>query len=268
MGAIIDPEKKNDILPFLKTNFGKISQRKMARKVGVGKTSVNRWCSELGLKHVKHTVNEDFFDRINKESAYVLGYLFADGNINWNPEKGYQSVTITASEKDHEHLEKIRNIISSTKPLLYSEKTRSYRLIANSKKLCKVLMKLGLVPSKSLIVEFPEIPKKYLRHFIRGVIDGDGTVRYVKRKRSPYFEISISSGSHSFLKSVSAILNEHVGIDAGIRKVGKNTYLLQYSCSRGKKLAEWIYHDSGMFLVRKFKHYEAINAKGGGLVPW
>ena len=148
MGKIISSTQKENILHFIRSNFGKISQREIARKLNIGKTTVNRWLEELGLKFKKHTVNEHFFDELNENSAYLLGYIYADGNIAWNPEKGYQALTITAAAKDKDHLERIRGLLSSTKPLLFSQKTNSYRLVANNKNLCKRLMMLGVFPRK------------------------------------------------------------------------------------------------------------------------
>ncbi len=262
MGAVISLQKKKKLLTFIQSNFGKVSEREMARMTGIGKTTVNRWCRESGLNPIKHTVNDNFFNKWSNDMSYILGYVFADGNVNWNLEKSYWAFTITASEKDYAHIERIRKLLSSTKPLLYAEKTKSYRLIVNNKRLCQKLMKLGIVPQKSLIAKFPEIPEKYLRHFIRGIIDGDGTVRYVNRKRSSYFEIQISSGSLEFLKKMVETINKKIGIDAKIRKINKNTSLVQYSCSRGKKLADWIYADTKLFLDRKFQQYKlALRAK-------
>lgn len=262
MGAIIQPSDKKKMLPFIKSNFGKLSEREMARRLGIGKTTVNRWCKELGLFVRKDTVNENFFKMWTSSMAYILGYIFTDGNINWEPEKSYRSLTITASGKDMHHLERIRKIMKSTKELLYSKNTKSYRLIVNSKTICMDLMKFGLTPKKSLSVKFPKIPEKFLSHFIRGIIDGDGNVRYVKRKRSPYFEITISSGSESFLKGMATKLSS-IGIDGRVRK--QNVFILQYSCRRGLNLAKWIYKDKNLCLDRKFQQYEiALRAKGGG----
>lgn len=255
MAAILDPKVKQTSIPFIKANFGRISQREIARKLEIGKTTVNRWCRELNLIYKKHTVNENFFDKWNETMSYILGYIFTDGNVAWNESKSYWSLTITTAEKDKEHLEKMREIILSTKPLLYSEKTKSFRLIAVNKKLCQKLMKLGVVPKKSLIVKFPQVPKRYLRHFIRGVIDGDGTVRYVDRKRSPYFVIQIVSGSRKFLYKLAHNIKNEITICAKVRKYSGHCFVVSYTCTRGKKLAEWIYKDTDLFLVRKFEKY-------------
>jgi len=256
MSVIISKGKKNEHLKYIKANFHKYSQREIARKLNLGKTTVNTWAREEGLKFKKDTVNNKFFDEFNENSIYILGFIFADGNVAWNPKKGYYTLTITASEKDIEHLEKIRKIMSSTKPLLYAVKTKSYRLIVNDKELCRRLMYLGVIPKKSLIVKFPKIPKEYLRHFIRGVIDGDGNVRYVERSRSSYFEITIASGSQVFCEGFIKAIKENLGINANIRNVGQNTKIIQYSCSRGEKLAEYIYSKANIFLERKHNEYE------------
>lgn len=254
----ITQDEKTRYLQVILSNFNKISQRKIAKMLGLGKTTVNRWSREIGLVFKRHTVNETFFDEFSETSTYLLGLIYADGNIAWNPEKGYYSLTITASEKDKAHLENIRNLLSSTKPLLYAPKTKSYRLIVNNKNLCQRLMHLGVTPRKSLTVKFPEIQEIYLRHFIRGVIDGDGNLRYVSRKRSPYFEITIASGSLEFCKGIVKAIKESLGIGANIRKVAKNVYVIQYSCSRGEKLAKYIYQDTTIFLNRKNLEYKKL----------
>lgn len=265
MGAIIDPGKKQMLLPFIKENFGKLSDREMARKLGIGKTAVNRWCKELGLQHIKHSANENYFSKWSPEMAYILGIVFSDGNISWNVKKSYNALTITAAEKDKDHLEKIRLKLESTKPLLYSTQTESYRLIINSKKICQILMKFGVVPNKSLIVKFPKVPKKYLKDFIRGIIDGDGTVRYVNRKKSPYFEITVSSGSKNFLESLVKEIST-IGVLTKLRKSQGNTYIAQYSCQRGLKLASWIYKDADLYLSRKYEQFAVVqDARGGDM---
>src|SRR3989338_7818201 len=248
--------QKLEYLPFIKEKFGTLSEREIAKRLKLGKTTINRWSRELGFMPIKHTVNESFFDDLNEKSVYLLGYIYADGNINWNIDKSYWALTITASAKYKNHLETIRNILSSTKPLLYSHKTNSYSLIANSKKLCQNLIELGVVPRKSLIVKFPNLPNNnLLRHFIRGIIDGDGNVRYVNRKRSPYFEITIASGSRAFCEGLIKAVKENAGISANIREVNKNLHIIQYSCSRGEKLAKFVYSEANIFLERKYLPY-------------
>ncbi len=113
--------------------FGKISQREIARRLKIGKTTVNKWAKSLGFSFKKHTADEGYFRSTSPEMFYVLGYISADGNVSWNRDKKYNALTITAAEKDVDHLEKIRKLLKSTKPLLYSGSTKSYRLIVDCK---------------------------------------------------------------------------------------------------------------------------------------
>ena len=123
--------------------------------------------------------------------------------------------------------------------------------------MCIRLMRLGVIPRKSLIVKSPkDINKNHVNHFIRGVIDGDGSIRYVNRKRSPYFEIQICSGSKRFSKGLADTIKKNVGIDCKIRKAKENLYVLGYTCSRAKQLADYIYSDATLFLNRKHKPYK------------
>lgn len=236
--------------------FGKISQREIARRLNVGKTTVNRWAKDLGFYFRKHTVNDNYFKNLSPDMAYILGYVSADGSVAWDVFKGYYGLTITAAEKDKNHLEKTRLIMKSTKPLLYSGPTKSYRLIVNNKQICKDLMKFGIVPRKSLIIKFPDLPKLYLKDFIRGYIDGDGSLRYFNRPRSPYFELLVCSGSRDFIVTLEEKIFQQLNINSRVTKTKNNCFLLRYSCQRGLKLAQWIYEDASLYLPRKFIIYQ------------
>src|SRR3990170_2684303 len=82
---------------FIKANFDKYSQREIARKLAIGKTTVNNWSKTVGLIYKKHTSNENYFNKWSSEMAYILGYIAADGSVAWDPNKGYYNLTITAS---------------------------------------------------------------------------------------------------------------------------------------------------------------------------
>ena len=260
--ATIAPEIKKELLLILRASFGVASQRKIARKLGLGKTTVNRWNAEMGLRYHKFSCDVPFFDTWTEESAYVLGYVSTDGNVQCDPVASRWGLTITASEKDVDHLERVRQLLKITKPLLYASKTRSYRMIIANRILAEKLVKLGVVPHKSLIAEFPRIPPQHLRHFIRGVVDGDGSVSYFDRPRSPYFAIRIYSGSQRFLVGAEAAISAQTNISARVYNAHPgNAYVLDYTCSRAERLGAWLYADSHIFLDRKHKAFATMKAK-------
>ena len=92
MANKISLNQKRKYLSFIKVNFSRLSGREIARILQIGKTTVNRWSRELGLEYQKNTVDENFFNELNEKSSYLLGYIFADGNIAWDTKKGYYCI--------------------------------------------------------------------------------------------------------------------------------------------------------------------------------
>ena len=82
--------------------------------------------------------------------------------------------------------------------------------------MCTDLMKLGVVPRKSLIAEMPNINKSLVRHFIRGYFDGDGNISYTVNGH-----ISLSwniVGGETILTAFCKILNSE-DISCSIYKI-------------------------------------------------
>lgn len=137
----------------------------------------------------KYKLNENYFEKIDsKDKAYFLGLLFADGCNAISRTQKHCSIIISLQEQDKEILQKFMNIVSPNKPLQLINNIngqKQYRFVINSKKWSNDLIKLGCVPNKSLVLQFPtekQVPKELQSHFIRGYFDGDGCVWNGKRK--------------------------------------------------------------------------------------
>src|SRR3989344_2065110 len=135
--------------------------------------------------HNRYQFNKDFFKTWTPEMAYVLGFIYADGNIMDSVISRTQYVSFDSV--DREIIEKIKIALSSnhtiqikpeklvTHPNGTYKSKRGFRLRIGSREIFSDLLKLGLVPRKSLVTEFPEdIPVDCLGHFMRGYFDGDG----------------------------------------------------------------------------------------------
>lgn len=131
------------------------------------------------------TINKSFFKFWTPQMAYVLGFIYADGNLsegkkrNPNLRNSSASLRCSIEQKSPEILEKIKSLMGCDKRL-YKIKNRPrgyiYRLDLNDEEIYEDLLRLGLMPAKSLKLQFPEIPPDCVRHFIRGCWDGDGSV--------------------------------------------------------------------------------------------
>lgn len=216
--------------------------------------------------HSKYTVNQNYFEKIDNEwKAYWLGFLYADGCIVKQTEKGKKknSLSVCLSVKDEEHIEKFSKSIQSNAPI--KVKKTNYKncycakIIINNKKICEDLINLGCVPRKSLILTFPDtkkVPKELIRHFIRGYFDGDGCIHINKEKKNIRINFI---GTLSFLTELQLILEEECDFRrVKIQKKGK-AYSLQYGYMRGiENFYNYLYKNSNIVLNRKFEEFNSI----------
>ncbi len=190
--------------------------------------------------------------------AYILGWLFSDGNIT--PDK--RTFRIKLAFKDKEILEKIRSVLMSNCPikkirqLVPSKKyISSYALLRiNSRKLCDDLISLGCIPNKMHKFRIPRMPRPFLRHFIRGYFDGDGSIMF---NYPNTIKICFVGSNESFILSITQVINKELGIPNNFKKVGKNLWTCRYYGNNARTICFWMYKDCGeMFLKRKMLRFK------------
>ena len=162
----------------------------------------------------KHKINDNFFSSWSDKMAYVLGVIYTDGNISYNqaPHAKKKYLRLSVAQKEPEILDKILLLMDSDYPIRkrtvkdgFKVSEINYFDIQNDL-LCSDLIKLGVTPKKSLTVKFPNIPEPYIRHFIRGCWDGDGSIS--KGAESSSYSASFVSGSYAFIFSLINYLKE------------------------------------------------------------
>lgn len=201
--------------------------------------------------------DKGFFKRWSPELSYILGFLFADGNII-RTKRNTHFVSLYTVDKNI--ILSIRNLIKSNHKIS-SKKSKTgvvYSIQIGSFELFNDLCLLGLTPNKAKRMKLPKLPKEYQKDFIRGYFDGDGCVwvGFTNAKRKKHTNVMLSSftsASHEFLYALSDTL-KRFGLTGGslFRAKNGNYSRLQYSTINTLKLYKIMYNESDkLFLLRK-----------------
>lgn len=203
----------------------------------------------------KYILNEAFFNHKSIELNWFLGWLVTDGNIS------KKNAAISFELKDKEPLEIFNKLISNNTKIINTRKQKYYKIIYNSKNLKDKLNKMGIRPAKTFNVEIPDISLNYLPHFVRGCIEGDGSIIIRnKNKLAPNLIVTLVSGSISFITELQNLIPFESKI---IKPKNRNYYILVFYGRNAKFLCNWIYKDSkDLRLTRKYnKFLEYLNLR-------
>ncbi len=237
------------------------SLEKTAIKFNASSAGIAYWMRKRGIKinkqggsKNKFHVKESYFEVINNQSAYWLGFLFADGNV-YRGKQGYK-LTLRLSKKDYSHLKLFKKHIGSNNNIkfevrnLKSKKYECVSLVISSKKLVLDLIKLGCIPNKSLILKRPNLKPKFIKHFIRGYFDGDGCLyRYGKNKHNKVWFVL---GTLNVLNYIKNNLCKECKISGNkIYKSGKIYRLAFNKQEFVDKIQNYLYDKTKLFLKRK-----------------
>lgn len=207
-------------------------------------------------------LNHAFFAHIATESqAYWLGFLTADGCIC-----GGNKVAMCLSQKDQPHLEAFRDAVSSSHaitvvsrrvPAVISGRqvgsvgSLTCALSFRSNQMVADLANLGIGPRKSLNAAAWVGPSALMRHYWRGLVDGDGTLCV---ERAPRVALV---GSSAVVEAFCEWGRSVSGSAASVRPKGK-IWQVEFGYAHAKSLASALYEGASVFLPRKKVIADAI----------
>lgn len=240
------------------------TNKELSIKFGLHRTTIQRILKKNNIKlrdqsitSKKYEINEFFFRNINNQNkAYILGLIYADGNLYKN------QIEITLTESDKSLLEAVgAKIYFSVPPLKWRDgretKNRKnkpqYRLLITNKTIANDLRSIGLIENKSLKIRLPNIPENLYSHFIRGFFDGDGCLHISRYKENN--RISIISNP-AFLEDIKNVIEKTLKIRCynNPKTITVNSLNI-YGNLQLKKFLNWLYNDAELKLERKFKKY-------------
>ena len=134
-------------------------------------------------------IKEDFFEVIDsEEKAYFLGLLFTDGSISKPERTRSSSIRLQLKESDIKIIEIFKNILNIESKIYYDKRKNKESVVIGfrNQKMVNDLAKFGIIPNKTYLTNhLPEVPKKILKDFLRGLLDGDGSI-YQETKTKKY----------------------------------------------------------------------------------
>jgi len=222
------------------------------------------------LNHIqsRYTYNAQAFDELDGESAYWLGFIYADGNMYNN------RLTICLQARDRYVLEHFRSFMQADISLHYRPRTNAYAVSIGNPYLAARLKMLGVVPRKARKIRYPEVISELGLDgaFIRGYFDGDGWIAIGKRST---LRLGFAS-NRDFLDGITTVIEGKLAIVkptffANKRKHRNGYYgSINYSGREDiKKIVDFMCSDMGFFMERKlgkfYKLYMQLENKKGRL---
>lgn len=207
-----------------------------------------RTLSEARRNACDYSINEKVFEKIDTPaSAYWLGVMYSDGYISkTNQYTNYFGLTV--ANCDIEWLYSFQRFLETTSKIKtytqgqsgYSPGTLYSRLLIGNNKIVEDLEKWGVVEHKTFLTQsIPNI--QYKDDFIRGVVDGDGSLR------SDCASIRIY-GNYNFLKDIG----EYLGYNYRLTP-DKAIFCLSFSeYGASRNLENRLYNGAEYYLQRKY----------------
>ncbi len=249
-------------LQFLEENIKKLTYKEMGKYIHRTPASIQSKIRYLPFqqKIKKHSVNSHFFKKWSIEMAYVLGFIGADGNICHSG----RAHTLHIACDDKDVIEKIRGVLDYKGPIHL--KYRPNGKISYSLRICDPIIfndlnKLGVTERKSLTFTPPKIPAEFIRHFIRGYFDGDGSVSVRNIKYPSKLTVSIYTASihmayylhKTLLLSLGDIYQGNILTYLAHQKTPYYTIHLGHKGS--VKLFTYMYTNTTLYLERKYQKF-------------
>lgn len=215
-----------------------------------------------GVNQRRYFLNESFFLEQSHDLGYILGMLGSDGCVAQNRNMIY----IELQRQDREILEKINTVIKNDRPVKDYETGRGYensKIYFYSKMVKDELATYNIIPNKTYesSYKFPDkLKKEFYPDYIRGLFDGDGSIKARTGYNVPIWQID--SSSKEIVKKIQEYLNEF-NIKTTIHEIPKvNISIYRILCSNitgCKHIFNIMYYPNvNLYMKRKYDKYVSL----------
>jgi hypothetical protein len=209
------------------------SVAKLAKIYSVNQWSIKNLLVKNGVairsfNDLKIKFDESFFFAQTPETYYFWGFMLGDGCLIQH-KQGHRYITITVKENDESILRQFCEWLH-LEPARIKHGTNNYgtkysRLEVYGNFFKKDFSQFGLVPRKTYNPVIPNIPEEYVRPFLLGLIDADGSVAWHKAMtsnkfpdRKQQYEHSIQLIGHPLIMDWATQQMEEIGYSGNINE--------------------------------------------------
>lgn len=159
----------------------------LSRKLGLSEGTISNRLKEYGIELRKKNPNpntkipfdEEFFFTDSDKLYYMLGFALGDGTVSYLSEtRAFLQYNIIS--KDDSILKNFCDWIGLKHSFIKYYRNNYIASFTITRNWIKKLSKYGLVPNKTYYPVVPNIPLEFIKPFIIGLIDADGTVEWRK----------------------------------------------------------------------------------------
>lgn len=202
----------------------------------------------------------------SSDIAYAIGLIATDGNLS----KDKRHISLTSTDKlllkTFKKCLGIKNRICHNPSGSYSQKP-AYKVTFGNVIFYKKLLKIGLMPNKTFIMGPLNIPNKYMPDFLRGHIDGDGSIINYLDKHNSYkgktyayhrLYVAFHCASLEHIRWIQGCIYNNLGIKGSLngwkdikRKNIKIHWTLRFCKRESLALLPYLYYRKGLPCLKR-----------------
>ena len=267
-------EQWNEVIEDFKNG---LSLKELSEKYNCSTQTIGKHLKALGVKSNRQCkwVNDTYFDEIDtEEKAYLLGFFIADGCIRVEFDRRLNNIhgfrlCFTNSIDDEDIIKLIHERICPNNKLQYVHNTKGAKnrkpqitVQWTANHMVEVLKnKYKILPNKTNDKEFEfpfdTIPEELHRHFVRGFMDGDGSINKSELRfaftSEPFMNQILSKFTDLFKKHEDTVWDFSYTITPYQGKTTNYwTVFIPMGHGRDKLIKNYLYKDSSIYLERKY----------------
>lgn len=175
--------------------------------------------------------------------AYAIGLITSDGNLSIDGRH------INFTSKDRNLVICFRKCLGlqnriGRKARAKEKIKRYYQVQFGDKNFYEFLLSIGLMPAKSKNLRDLKIEERYFADFLRGCIDGDGSIGAFSHpeSRHPQIRLRVASASVPFLKWLHGVIKNNTVVQGGWIETTIRAWALVFGKADALELLQFIYY--------------------------